>query len=138
MLDSDAAAHPAALDVALSAAIAAHCGVPVEPAIIAAAITPRTRLVVLTRPHNPTGAVIDGPTLAAIAEIAERASIHVLVDEVYLDTLGGFFGHPQHMRVAFGMGAEELERGLDAVPAALDAATHLEIARRCPARSAAH
>ena len=110
MLDSAAAADPAALDVALSAAIAAHCGVPAEPEMIAAAITPRTRLVVLTRPHNPTGAVIDGPTLAAIAETAERARIHVLVGEVYLDTLA----------------------------AALDAATHLEIARRCPARSAAH
>ena len=31
---------------------------------LAAAITPRTRLVVLTRPHNPTGAPIDTPTLA--------------------------------------------------------------------------
>ena len=318
---------PAALDAALSAAIAAHCGVPadhvvtavgssganflalaslvrpgdavlvedpgyaplaaaarlfgaevialprpfargyaVEPEAIAAAITPRTRLVVLTRPHNPTGAVIDGPTLEAIAGIAERARVHVLVDEVYLDTLGGaslspaalvserfistssltkayglaglrcgwalaapasphgcappgpssrrrrrrrsawpcgpspispcspiapggssraiasaceqtfagrddvawvlpaggtvafprllrvadvdgfvdrllvehhtavvpgrFFGHPQHVRVAFGMGAEELARGLDAVAAALDAATHLETVRR--------
>ena len=43
----------------------------------------------LTRPHNPTGAVIDGPTLEAIADVAERARVHVLVDEVYLDTLGG-------------------------------------------------
>ena len=60
-----------------------------NPAAIAAALTPRTRLVVLTRPHNPSGAVIDGPTLEAIAAIAERARVHVLVDEVYLDTLGG-------------------------------------------------
>jgi hypothetical protein len=30
--------------------------------------------------------VIDGPTLDAIAGLAERARIHVLVDEVYLDT----------------------------------------------------
>ena len=60
----------------------------VEPEALAAAITPRTRLVVLTRPHNPTGALIDTRTLEAIADIAERARIHVLVDEVYLDTLG--------------------------------------------------
>jgi aspartate/methionine/tyrosine aminotransferase len=237
----------------------------VDPEAIAAAITPRTRLVVLSRPHNPTGALIDARTLEAIADIAERARIHVLVDEVYLDTLGGaslmsaarvserfistssltkaygladlrcgwalaapgvaarmraaravvapvpapsqrlalrafadlalladrarriivsnrirlqrafagrddlawvlpaggtvafprllrvtdidafvdrlliehhtavvpgrFFGHPQHLRVAFGMGGEELARGLEALGAALDAAAHLEIAR---------
>jgi aspartate/methionine/tyrosine aminotransferase len=61
----------------------------VEPEALAAAITPRTRLVVLTRPHNPTGALIDTRSLAVIADIAERARIHVLIDEVYLDTLGG-------------------------------------------------
>jgi len=240
-------------------------GYGVEPETIAEAITPRTRLVVLTRPHNPTGAVIDRSVLGAIADIAERARIHVLVDEVYLDTLGGaspspaalvserfistssltkayglaglrcgwalaapaaaarmraaravvapvpapsrrlalrafadltrladrarrivgsnrirveqtfagrddvawvppaggtvafprllrvtdidgfvdrllvehhtavvpgrFFGHPQHVRVAFGMGAEELARGLEAVAAALDAATCTETVR---------
>jgi hypothetical protein len=43
---------------------------------------------------------------------------------------GRFFGHSQHVRVAFGMSAGELAGGLDAVAAALDAATHLEIARR--------
>ena len=241
-------------------------GYAIEPAAIGAALTPRTRLVVLTRPHNPSGAVIDGPTLEAIAAIAERARVHVLVDEVYLDTLGGaslspaalasdrfistssltkayglaglrcgwalaapavaarmraaravvapapapsqrlalrafadlalladrarriietnrgrvqrtfasrddvawvppaggtvafprllrvadvdqlvdrllveqhtavvpgrFFGHPQHLRIAFGMGAGELAHGLDAVAAALDAATHQETLRR--------
>jgi len=241
-------------------------GYPIEAAAIAAALTPRTRLVVLTRPHNPSGAVIDGPTLEAIADVAERARVHVLVEEVYLDTLGGaslspaalvserfistssltkaygladircgwalaapgvaarmraaravvapaplpsqrlalqacadlpfladrarriiagnrlrvqrtfagrddvawvqpaggtvvfpkllrvpdvdafvdrllvdhhtavvpgrFFGHPRHVRVAFGMGAGELAGGLEALAAALDAAAHLEIARR--------
>jgi aspartate/methionine/tyrosine aminotransferase len=72
--------------IALPRRLAHHYAV--EPEAIAAALTPRTRLVVLTRPHNPTGAVIDGPTLEAIAGVAERARIHVLVDEVYLDTLG--------------------------------------------------
>jgi aspartate/methionine/tyrosine aminotransferase len=61
----------------------------IEPEAVAAAITPRTRLVVLSRPHNPTGALIDTPTLEALADVAERARVHVLVDEVYLDTLGG-------------------------------------------------
>jgi aspartate/methionine/tyrosine aminotransferase len=237
----------------------------IEPEALAAAISARTRLVVLSRPHNPTGAVIDTRTLEALADVAERARIHVLVDEVYLDTLGGasrtpaariserfvstssltkaygltglrcgwalaapavatrmraaravlapapapsqrlalraladltlladrarrivagnrlrlqrslasrddlsfvppaggtvafpqllripdvdafvdrllvdhhtavvpgrFFGQPRHVRIAFGMGAEELDRGLDALTTALDAATHLETLR---------
>jgi len=41
--------------------------------------------VVLARPHDPTGAVIDAPTLEALADIVERARGHVLIDEVYLD-----------------------------------------------------
>jgi aspartate/methionine/tyrosine aminotransferase len=64
-------------------------GYAVDVAAIAEAITPRTRLVALSRPHNPTGAPIDTRTLEAIADVAERARIHVLVDEVYLDTIGG-------------------------------------------------
>jgi aspartate/methionine/tyrosine aminotransferase len=171
-------------------------GCAIDPDVLAAAITPRTRLILLTRPHNPTGAPLDTPRLQAIADIAERAPIHVLVDEVYLDTLGSasrgvairmraartdnrvrlqrafagrddlawvpraggtvafprllrvrdvdafvdrllvdhhtavvpgrFFGHPQHVRVAFGMSAGELAAGLDGLTAALDAAAHLE------------
>ena len=64
-------------------------GYALEPEALAAALTPRTRLIVLTRPHNPTGSVIDTRTLEAVAEIAERARVHVLVDEVYLDTFDG-------------------------------------------------
>ena len=52
---------------------------------LAARLTPRTRLVIVTSPHNPTGAVIDAPTLARIGALADRAGACVLVDEVYLD-----------------------------------------------------
>ena len=51
------------------------------------AITPATRLVVLTNLHNPTGALISRETLRAIGELAQRAGAHVLVDEVYLEML---------------------------------------------------
>jgi aspartate/methionine/tyrosine aminotransferase len=67
----------------------AECGYRVDPAALRTALTPRTRLVVLTRPHNPTGALIDEPTLQAVAAIADEARVHVLVDEVYLDTVIG-------------------------------------------------
>ena len=52
-----------------------------------AALTPRTRLIVLTNPHNPSGAVIDADTLQQVGEVAAAAGAHVLVDEVYLDTI---------------------------------------------------
>ncbi|MEO6969485.1 MAG: pyridoxal phosphate-dependent aminotransferase [Chthoniobacterales bacterium] len=51
------------------------------------AITPRTRLVVLTNLHNPTGALIPLETLRAIGETAQRVGARVLVDEVYLEMM---------------------------------------------------
>jgi aspartate/methionine/tyrosine aminotransferase len=52
---------------------------------IAAAITPRTRLIALTRPHNPSGAIVGVDDLLALGRLAGQVSAHVLVDEVYLD-----------------------------------------------------
>ena len=51
------------------------------------AITPATRLVVLSNLHNPTGAFIPIETLRAIGEMAGRGGARVLVDEVYLEML---------------------------------------------------
>jgi aspartate/methionine/tyrosine aminotransferase len=51
------------------------------------AITPATRLVVLTNLHNPSGALIPLGTMRTIGEMARRVGAHVLVDEVYLDML---------------------------------------------------
>ena len=52
---------------------------------IAAAMTPRTRLVSITQPHNPTGAVIDAGELARIAALVESRGAWLLVDETYRD-----------------------------------------------------
>jgi aspartate/methionine/tyrosine aminotransferase len=46
-------------------------------------ITPRTRLIVINAPHNPTGGVLSHKDLAAIAELAQRHDLYVLSDEVY-------------------------------------------------------
>ncbi len=62
-------------------------GFVVDPGRVDAAISDRTRLVVVTRPHNPTGVSLDEAALADLADVAERRGVHVLVDEVYLDTL---------------------------------------------------
>lgn len=48
-----------------------------------AAITPKTRMLVLNSPHNPTGSVLDRADLTAIAELARERDLLVLADEVY-------------------------------------------------------
>ena len=50
-------------------------------------ITPRTRLIVITNLHNPSGVLIDDSTLKQIGDIAKRVGARVLVDEVYMETL---------------------------------------------------
>ncbi|MDA8321906.1 MAG: pyridoxal phosphate-dependent aminotransferase [Actinomycetota bacterium] len=50
---------------------------------VAAAITERTRLILLNSPHNPTGTVFTAAELAAIADLARRHDLVVVSDEVY-------------------------------------------------------
>jgi N-succinyldiaminopimelate aminotransferase len=47
------------------------------------AITPKTRLILLNSPHNPTGTVFDRDELAAIAALAVEHDLLVVTDEVY-------------------------------------------------------
>jgi aspartate/methionine/tyrosine aminotransferase len=54
---------------------------------VAAALTPRTRLVVLTNLHNPSSALATESTVLAVAEAAARVGTMVLVDEVYLELM---------------------------------------------------
>lgn len=55
----------------------------VDPERVAAAITPRTRAILIGYPNNPTGAVMPRERLAAIAALAERHDLLVLSDEIY-------------------------------------------------------
>lgn len=59
----------------------------IDPERIERLVTPRTRLVVLTNLHNPTGSLTNDETLGRIGEIAARVGARVLVDEVYLDAV---------------------------------------------------
>lgn len=52
-------------------------------------MTPRTRLVVLTNLHNPSGVACEVGALQALGDRAGAAGAHVLVDEVYLDAAEG-------------------------------------------------
>jgi aspartate/methionine/tyrosine aminotransferase len=62
-------------------------GYELDPSAVAAALTPRTRMVVLSNPHNPSGTVTSQRSLRGLAELAEKHGFYVLVDEVYRDTV---------------------------------------------------
>lgn len=55
----------------------------VDPARIEAAITPRTKAILLGFPNNPTGAVASRERLLEIARIAEKYDLIVMSDEIY-------------------------------------------------------
>ena len=63
-------------------------GYALDPDRVRAAMTPRTRLIVVTNPHNPTGVPVDPAALDDLGRIAAAAGAHVLVDEVYRDVTG--------------------------------------------------
>ncbi len=50
-------------------------------------LSPRTRLIVITNFHNPSGVLTDNQTLKEVGELAHQNNARVLVDEVYLEML---------------------------------------------------
>jgi aspartate/methionine/tyrosine aminotransferase len=60
-------------------------GFALDPDRVRRAMTPRTRLIIITSPHNPTGVIADDAALDEVGRIAAAQGAHVLVDEVYLD-----------------------------------------------------
>lgn len=57
-----------------------------ELASVADAITPATKLISVTTPHNPTGMVMDEKVLNQLIELTGERNIYLLVDETYRDT----------------------------------------------------
>lgn len=55
----------------------------VDPEEIRAAITPRTKAILISFPSNPTGAVASRERLLAIARLAEEHDLIVMTDEIY-------------------------------------------------------
>lgn len=58
-------------------------GFKITPAQLKAAITPKTKALVLTSPSNPTGAVYSRAELEALAEVLRDTSVWVISDEMY-------------------------------------------------------
>ncbi|MCI0486549.1 MAG: pyridoxal phosphate-dependent aminotransferase [Blastocatellia bacterium] len=78
-------------------------GFRIIPEEVERALTPRTRLIVITNLHNPSSAFTDNETLARLWEMAKSRGARVLVDEVYLEAM--FDRAP---RSAFHLGEEFL------------------------------
>ncbi|MFE5616852.1 pyridoxal phosphate-dependent aminotransferase [Streptomyces sp. NPDC056524] len=69
-----------------------------------AAVTDRTRLILLNTPHNPTGTVLTRAELSAIAELAVARDLLVVTDEVYEHLV---FDDAEHLPIASLPGMRE-------------------------------
>jgi aspartate/methionine/tyrosine aminotransferase len=72
-------------------------------------VNPRTRLIILNAPHNPTGGTIPEDGLRAIADAAARFGVPVLSDEIY----GRILYEGTHVSIARMPGMEDLAIVLD-------------------------
>jgi aspartate/methionine/tyrosine aminotransferase len=76
-------------------------GYVLDPAAIRRALTPRTKLIVVTNLHNPSSALTPDKVLREIGDLAHSVGAHVLVDEVYLDAV-----YENTPRTSFHLGPE--------------------------------
>lgn len=81
----------------LTAALDAANDFRIDSAAIEAKITPRTKMIVLINPCNPTGRVYARDELQALADIAIKHDLLVISDEVYEDIL---FDGSRHISIA--------------------------------------
>ena len=75
-------------------------GYALDERALEAAMTPRTRLVVLTNPHNPSGVLLDDDSIRRAAAVAAAHGAVLLVDEVYLDIVNLLGNGPRHTPAA--------------------------------------
>ncbi|WP_370173920.1 methionine aminotransferase [Leeuwenhoekiella palythoae] len=71
---------------------------------VAAAITPKTRMLILNNPHNPSGMVLKDADLKRLEELVKDTDILILSDEVYEHIV---FDEKQHRSVASYPGLKE-------------------------------
>ena len=83
-----------------------EAGFQVDPREVERAISPRTRLIILTNLHNPSGVRASEDTLKVVGEIARSLGGHVLVDEVYME-----FCFDSSWQPAFSLGPNFVSTG---------------------------
>ena len=76
-------------------------GFRLDPQAIDQAMTPETRLIIVTNLHNPSSALASNADLEAIGSIAAANGAHVLVDEVYLDAVNPALPSAKHLGPSF-------------------------------------
>lgn len=81
-------------------------GFALDPDRVRRAMTPRTRMIIITNPHNPSGVIADSAALDEIGAIARRHGAHVLVDEVYLDLAAAAASEETRIERTFGQRGE--------------------------------
>ncbi len=81
----------------------AENGFKLTPRELRAAITPKTKLLVLPYPNNPTGAILEREELSALAEVIKDTNIAILSDEIYAELTYGKF----HISIASIEGMRE-------------------------------
>ena len=75
-------------------------GFRIDPDDVRRAMTPKTKVIVITTPHNPSGVQVDRETIESLSKIAASGGAHLLVDEVYLDAASLVAGVPETSRSA--------------------------------------
>ena len=80
----------------------------IDPDELRALVTPRTKLLVLNSPHNPTGGVLTDEQVDAIAQVAREHDLWVLSDEIYSEIVYSDVSMPR----------AESTRGSDSMPRA--------------------
>lgn len=72
-------------------------GFALTPEILKAAITPKTKALILPYPNNPTGGIMTKEQIEAIAEVLEGTNIFVISDEIYAELT---YGDNKHFSIA--------------------------------------
>ena len=80
-------------------------GFKVDPVDVKKAVTPKTKMMIINTPANPTGALLDEGILKALAEIAQHHGLLVLADEPYEDIV---FDGNQHYSIGAIDGMQDL------------------------------
>ena len=82
------------IPVAMSVPLQSESEWKLDPDVVRAAITPRTRAMILNTPSNPAGKVFTLPELEALAAIAEEFNLFIFTDEIYEHFI---YGNNKHM-----------------------------------------
>lgn len=78
----------------------AEAGFRLTPEQLRAAITPKTKALILCSPSNPTGAAYTGEQLRALADVAKEHDFWIIVDEIYGELVYGGFEQRSIVEVA--------------------------------------